>query len=214
MNPKDPSAQPVRLAWRTLPGVLLGELPAIIGTAEHLVYKGTHLFASVDPRPKNRDEGFKRYLHWLSQQTGYQVKVRDRRPKKDSCPHCTRKIDRMVEKGVDADIVSTLYEGAINNSYDIALLLSNEADHTPAIRTIQDRLNKQSSTLASRRAGRKYEPLLRATYFWTAISPIALLKNRALVRTRRPTLGKRARRRFKLTHYRAGREVARGVSGV
>lgn len=143
MNPKDPSAQPVRLAWRTLPVVLLGELPAIIGTAEHLVYKGTHLFASVDPRPKSRDEGLKRYLHWLSQQTGYQVKVRDRRPKKDDCPHCAKQIDRMVEKGVDADIVSSLYEGAINNSYDIAMLLSNDADHTPAIRTIQDRLNKQ-----------------------------------------------------------------------
>ena len=49
----------------------------------------------------------------------------------------------MVEKGVDASIVTALYEGALNGSYDIALLLSNDTDHIPAIRTIQDRLNKQ-----------------------------------------------------------------------
>lgn len=49
----------------------------------------------------------------------------------------------MVEKGVDASIVTALYEGAINDSYDIAILLSNDGDHIPAIRTIQDRLNKR-----------------------------------------------------------------------
>lgn len=59
----------------------------------------------------------------------------------------------MVEKGVDADIVTSLYEGAINNSYDIALLLSNDADHIPAIRTIQDRLNKQIIHVGFRRGG-------------------------------------------------------------
>lgn len=59
----------------------------------------------------------------------------------------------MVEKGVDASIVTALYEGAINNSYDIALLLSNDADHIPAITTIQDRLNKQIVHIGFKRGG-------------------------------------------------------------
>jgi len=45
-------------------------------------------------------------------------------------------------KGVDAAIVTALYESAINDAYDLALLFSNKGDHIPAIKTIQDRLNK------------------------------------------------------------------------
>ena len=59
----------------------------------------------------------------------------------------------MVEKGVDASVVTALYEGAINNSYDIACLLSNDSDHIPAIQTIQDRLNKQIVHVGFRRGG-------------------------------------------------------------
>lgn len=133
----------VRMRWERLPDVLIAELPSIFGSSDQYIYRGTHVFASVDPRKGSRDEGLKRYLHYLGQQTGFQVQVRDRKAKKDQCPHCTKEIERMVEKGVDASIVTALYEGALNNSYDIALLLSNDTDHVPAIRTIQDRLNKQ-----------------------------------------------------------------------
>jgi len=49
----------------------------------------------------------------------------------------------MVEKGVDTSIVTDLFDGAINNSYDIAVLVSNDSDFVPAIQTIQERLNKQ-----------------------------------------------------------------------
>jgi hypothetical protein len=132
---------------------LIAELPAPLGASEQFVYKGAHVFASVDPRPGSKDEGLKRYLHSLGQATGFQVVVRDRKPKQDHCPHCQRDIDRMVEKGVDAAIVTALYEGAINNSYDVALLLSNDADHIPAIRTIQDRLNKQIVHVGFKRGG-------------------------------------------------------------
>jgi len=59
----------------------------------------------------------------------------------------------MVEKGVDAAVVTALYEGALNNSYDVALLLSNDGDHTPAIKTIQDRLNNQIVHIGFRRGG-------------------------------------------------------------
>ena len=132
-----------RIAWEKAPDVLCSELPSAIGAGVEYAYRGAHVYASVDPRKSSKDEGLKRYLHYLGQQTGFQVQVRDRKAKKDRCPHCGQDIERMVEKGVDASIVTALYEGALNGSYDIALLLSNDTDHIPAIRTIQDRLNKQ-----------------------------------------------------------------------
>jgi hypothetical protein len=141
MNPSH--GTPVKIAWRQMPTILMAELPSVFGPGEQFSYRGTQVFASVDPRPGSKDEGLKRFLHSLNQATGYQVTVRDRKPKKDGCPHCGKDIDRMVEKGVDASIVTALYEGAINDAYDIALLFSNDGDHIPAIKTIQDRLNKQ-----------------------------------------------------------------------
>jgi hypothetical protein len=142
MNPSHGGAV-AKIAWRQLPTIVMSELPAVFGPTEQFAYRGAHVFASVDPRAGSKDEGLKRFLHSLNQATGYQVIVRDRKPKKDGCPHCGKDIDRMVEKGVDASIVTALYEGAINNAYDIALLISNDGDHIPAITTIQDRLNKQ-----------------------------------------------------------------------
>ena len=142
-----------RIAWEKVPDVLCSKLPSAMGASVEYTYRGIHIYASVDPRKGSRDERLKRYLHYLGQQTGFQIQVRDRKAKKDSCPHCGQDIDRMVEKGVDASIVTALYEGALNDSYDIALLLSNDTDHIPAIRTVQDRLNKQIVHVGFRRGG-------------------------------------------------------------
>jgi len=59
----------------------------------------------------------------------------------------------MVEKGVDSSIVTDLFDGAINNAYDIAVLISNDSDFVPAIQTIQERLNKQIIHVGFRRGG-------------------------------------------------------------
>lgn len=164
MNPDDPNAPRVRLAWPRLPEVLINELPAKFGGTSDFAYRGTLIFASVDPRPGSKDEGLKRYLHFLGQQTGFRVDVRNRKAKKAACPHCKEQIERMVEKGVDASVVTALYEGAINNSYDVALLLSNDTDHVPAVRTIQDRLNKQIVHVGFKRGGSEVR-----TSTWTHI---------------------------------------------
>jgi hypothetical protein len=143
----------LRIAWRALPTTLIAELAAIFGPGEPFVYRGTYVFASVNPQSGSKDEGLKKFLHSLNQATGFQVLTRERRAKHEACPHCNKQIDRMIEKGVDASIVTTLYEGAINNSYDIAILLSNDGDHVPAIKTIQDRLNKQIVHVGFKRGG-------------------------------------------------------------
>ncbi len=59
----------------------------------------------------------------------------------------------MVEKGIDASIVTDLFDGAINDAYDIAVLVSNDSDFVPAIKTIQERLNKQVIHVGFQRGG-------------------------------------------------------------
>ncbi len=144
----------VRIDWRNLSNILVGELPSVLGTSVALQYKGTTVYASVDPTPGSKDEGLRNFLHnVLGQMTGVRTIVRDRRPKSDRCPSCSATILRKVEKGIDASIITDLFEGAINNSYDIAILVSNDSDFVPAIQTIQDRLNKQIIHMAFRQGG-------------------------------------------------------------
>jgi NYN domain len=137
------SQTPVPLAWRKLPSVLKSGLSSILGSSDEIILKGTRIFASVNPRKGSSDERLKVYLHSLGQAPGIQVTMRDRRPIKDTCPSCHRPIERTVQKGVGAEIITALFEGAISNSYDMALLISSDADYVSAIHFIQNRLNKE-----------------------------------------------------------------------
>ena len=85
MNPSDSTEPRVSLEWSMLPSVLVAELPAVIGAGDY-DYRGTHVFASIDPRTGSKDAGLRRYLHWLNQQVGFDITVRDRRPKNGGCP--------------------------------------------------------------------------------------------------------------------------------
>jgi hypothetical protein len=144
----------VKIGWRNLPHVLIGELPSVLGPSTEMVYKGTQVYASVNPKQGSADEKLKGFLHSvLGQMTGYKVHVRDRRFKRDTCPKCSKSIDRMVEKGVDTSIVTDLFSGAINDAYDVAVLVSNDSDFVPAIQTIQERLNKQIIHIGFRHGG-------------------------------------------------------------
>jgi len=63
-----------------------------------------------------------------------------------------RAVIKTIEKGVDTRIVTDLFTGAIDSTYDVALLLSNDSDFCPAIQTIQDRLDKQVIHVGFRRS--------------------------------------------------------------
>jgi uncharacterized LabA/DUF88 family protein len=134
---------PVPLNWRKLPSVLMEGLRTVLEPNSEISLKGTCVFASVNPHKGTRDDGLKGFLHKLSQAPGFQVTTRDRKSLKELCPDCPNAIDRTVQKGVSTDIVTALFEGAINNSYDIAVLISNDADYVPAIDLLQNRLNKE-----------------------------------------------------------------------
>lgn len=138
----------VRIPWETkLPQVLLNKVDS---GAE---YTGTHVYASINPRSP-KDRGLRAFLHTMDMFLGYKVIIKERKPAKPikcshedcrkeilNCPHCSKELIRTVEKGVDTTIAIELFHYALDNVYDKAILISNDADFIPAIEYIQRRGN-------------------------------------------------------------------------
>ncbi len=59
------------------------------------------------------------------------------------CPACKKPLKGTVEKGIDAAIITDLIAFAFDDNYDIAVLISGDADFAPAVRYIQKKTDKQ-----------------------------------------------------------------------
>jgi hypothetical protein len=151
---KTKGESPTKIDWRGLPSVLMNELPAALGgQKDQLLFKGINVYASVNPDPTSKDGPLKNFLvKTLNQMVGYQVHVSDRKERHSTDANGNHVV-RMVEKGVDTRIVTELFSGAINNTYQVAILISNDSDFCPAIATIQDRLDKQIVHVGFRQGG-------------------------------------------------------------
>jgi uncharacterized LabA/DUF88 family protein len=138
---------PVRIPWTILPQILLNKL------GKDSDYVGTHVYASINPRSE-KDRKLHSFLQIMDLFPGYKVIVKQRKPAKPikcnnedcrkevlHCPHCTKELIRTVEKGVDTSIAIELFHYALDNVYEKAILISNDADFVPAIEYIQRRGN-------------------------------------------------------------------------
>jgi len=139
----------VPIPWEnTLPQVLLEQ------TGGNSIYNGTHVYASINPSSP-KDRGLHSFLQRMQLFPGYKVIIKERKPAKKIkctneschkeiilCPHCSSKIVRTVEKGVDTSIAIELFHYALDNIYNTAILISNDEDFVPAIEFIQRRGNK------------------------------------------------------------------------
>ena len=56
-----------------------------------------------------------------------------------TCPQCSTAFERAPEKGVDAAIVTDLLTLAWQRAFDVAILLSSDADMIPAVERVQER---------------------------------------------------------------------------
>jgi uncharacterized LabA/DUF88 family protein len=52
------------------------------------------------------------------------------------CPHCSAKISKTIEKGVDTAIVTDLLSLAWEKAWDIAILVSSDRDYIPAVKKL------------------------------------------------------------------------------
>jgi hypothetical protein len=144
-----------RLDWPQVPRVLLDEskkLLEVAGITEPLALEETLVYASYNPQTEGK---LKKFLDgFLDKQPSFRVNTRERRskPRKIHCPACGH--DNEVcgecqapftwapEKGVDTAIVTDLLALASEDAYDVAILLSSDADHIPAVEWVQSRGRK------------------------------------------------------------------------
>ena len=143
---------PRRCDRRGLPAALVGATGAqfhAAGIADAPVLEETRLYASVDPVG---EEPLRRWLTGtLDRFASWRVEVRDRRPRPKqvhcrecgavttSCPTCARPYVAKPEKGVDAAIVTDLLSLAWQEAYDVAILVTSDADFVPAVQRVQER---------------------------------------------------------------------------
>jgi uncharacterized LabA/DUF88 family protein len=149
---KNGATTPVPIPWKELPAVLVAE--AVKGQLAK--FAGIHVYASVNSNSE-KDRRLSKWLHHsMAGLTGYIVDVRERKPRKTyrcqeedckalitTCPSCGKPLRGTVEKGIDAAIITDLITLASDDNYDLAILVSGDADYAPAVQFIQRKTDKQ-----------------------------------------------------------------------
>ena len=144
-----------RIDWPQVPRVLLDESRKQLesaGVAGELTLEETLVYASYNPQTETK---LKNFLDtFLDKQPSFRVNTRERRSKrrKIHCPSCGQDNETCSgcgapfmwapEKGVDTAIVTDLLSLASEDAYDVAVLLSSDADHIPAVEWVQSRGRK------------------------------------------------------------------------
>lgn len=140
MNEKFP------LDWGRLGPVIAAEVaPLIVGSAASTTqYEGLHVYMSYNPSSAG-DRGLRNWAsNVIDRLPGVQVVMKPRKVKGPpkcpdchapvtSCPACGNGMTGTVEKGVDTAIVTDMIRLAWEDAYDIAVLLSSDADFVPAV---------------------------------------------------------------------------------
>jgi hypothetical protein len=145
-------ANQAKCDWVALPPRLLQEVEAIfasVGQSEALTLEETLVHASVNPATEGN---LRRWLDsFLDRQASYNVKVRERRMRSrkvhckqcgtdnKECANCGAPFQWAPEKGVDAAIVTDLLSLATKQAFDVAILVTADADLIPAVEWVQDR---------------------------------------------------------------------------
>ena len=109
----------------------------------------TRVYASYET---GREGKLKNWLvSFLDKRPGYTVILKERHWKQRpiycracdteiiNCPTCNTKLGRSAEKMVDSRIVTDLLDYAWGNSFDMAILLTSDADMVPAVECLQKR---------------------------------------------------------------------------
>lgn len=135
--------------WTKLPGALAAAAQATATQLGPLRIDDTRIYASVNP---GKDGNLRNWLDsFLDRQPGFRVFTRERKARHKpvhcsncgtdtaDCPTCKAPFERAIEKGVDSAILTDMFSLAWENAYEVAILVSGDADLVPAVEKIQDR---------------------------------------------------------------------------
>lgn len=129
------------IAWGKFPLWVAGRAADLSGSKSYS-FDGAIIYASHDSSEEGRK--FHTFVTGLNRQPGIQVQCRLRKPKSPTrcnhchkpvltCPHCGKGLSPKVEKGVDTAIATDMIRLAWEGAYDIAVLVSLDADLIPAV---------------------------------------------------------------------------------
>lgn len=137
--------------WRALPRVMVQAASDLMlttmGTDPQLSVEETIVHASVDDASESNLRNW--LTNWLDRQPSYDVKIRTRRPRAKkihckncqntmtTCSNCGTHLMTSAEKGVDAALVTDLLSLAWQQAYDVAVLVTGDADYIPAVEYVQ-----------------------------------------------------------------------------
>jgi len=122
---------------------------ALVSHAGGTSYEGTYFYCSY--RPKTRDlspeeldkiDKKVRFYDALQFKTGYTVKKFKRKIRSESCAKCGHNTQFTIEKGVDSNLVADLLALAWEDAFDIAVVLSDDADMAPAVEYLKRKAKK------------------------------------------------------------------------
>jgi uncharacterized LabA/DUF88 family protein len=135
----------IKIDWQKLPQVLIQEASKTLSSTHTIIFQTMNVYLSYNPASHND----KKLVGWakgvLSKFPGTQVILTERKAIKSppQCPNCYRKIIQCPgcgsdmrgthEKGVDTRIATDMIRLAWENTYDVAILASNDADFVPVI---------------------------------------------------------------------------------
>lgn len=136
-----------RCDWAALPDVLMRSL-ARLPLGDELDFQGMRVYASCDPD----DENLRRWLeNFVERQPGTAVTILERRRRYDhircracgyetgTCPSCGQTLMWSAEKGVEAALISDLFDLALGDAMDVAVLVSSDSDFTYPVGVVQRR---------------------------------------------------------------------------
>jgi uncharacterized LabA/DUF88 family protein len=136
--------------WRAVPRLLVQEAANVLaatGNADPLTVEETIVHASVNHTTEAKLRDW--LTNWLDRQPSFDVKIRSRKSRMrpiycnacgstaTECPNCQTPLAAAVEKGVDAALVTDLLSLAWQRAYEVAVLVSGDADYIPAVEYVQ-----------------------------------------------------------------------------
>lgn len=135
--------------WQKLPHALMASAQATAAQLSNMTLDDIRIYASVNPV---KDAKLRGWLDgFLDRQPGFRVFVRERRSRTkpvycgncksefERCPACNQLFESAPEKGVDSAILTDMFSLAWEEAYDVAILVTGDADLIPAVEKIQDR---------------------------------------------------------------------------
>lgn len=145
----DRRANGARCDWTKLPVTFTAAAQGTAPQLGALKVDDTRVYASCN---HDTEGNLRKWLDsFLDRQPGFRVFVRERKSRPASircrkcqtevasCAKCSAPYERAIEKGTDSAIITDMFSLAWEKAYDVALLVSSDADLVPAVEKIQDR---------------------------------------------------------------------------